>query len=87
MATPQTRRKALQLYRKLLRAAEYMPTPNRRNFVIHKTKTEYRLNKNLTDPKEIELCLRLADTNLDSVLVQAEHLTRLVRDPNYKIDI
>ncbi len=38
----------------------------------------------LTDPEEIEFCLRLADTNLDTVLVQAEHLTRLFNDANRK---
>jgi Complex 1 protein (LYR family) len=64
-----------------------MPTPNRQQFVIRKTRTEYRANMNLTDPKEIEFCIRLADTNLDTVLIQAEHLTRLVKDPNYMSDV
>jgi len=49
--------------------------------------TEFKANKHLTDPKEIEFCIRLADTNLDTVLIQAEHLTRLVKDPNYQADI
>jgi hypothetical protein len=31
--------------------------------------------------------LRLADTNLDTVLIQAEHLTRLMKDPNYHVDL
>ena len=33
----------------------------------------------LTDASEIDFQLRLADTNLDTVLVQAEHLSRSVR--------
>lgn len=58
-----------------------MPTPNRQNFVIKKTRTEFRANKNMTDVEEIDFQLRLADTNLDTVLVQAEHLTKLLGDP------
>lgn len=87
MATPVTRSKALSLYRQLLRAAEKMPTPNRRYFVLKKTRTEFKANKKLSDPEEITFCLRLADTNLDTVLIQAEHLTRLMKDPNYHADI
>ena len=49
--------------------------------------TEFKANKHLTNPKEIEFCIRLADTNLDTVLIQAEHLTRLVKDPNYQADV
>ena len=49
--------------------------------------TEFKANKNVTDPKEIEFCIRLADTNLDTVLIQAEHLTRLIKDPNYQSDV
>lgn len=80
------RLRAMALYRQLLRAAKKMPTPNRQNYVIRKTRSEYRANQYLTDPEEIELYLRLADTNLDSVLVQAEHLTKLMSNPNYQID-
>ena len=48
---------------------------------------EFKANKGLTDPKEIEFHIKLADTNLDSVLLQAEHLTTLMNDPNYQVDI
>ena len=37
--------------------------------------------------KKIEACFKLADTNLDTVLVQAEHLTQLMKDPKYQWDI
>lgn len=82
-----TRAKALSLYRKLLRGAMKMPTPNRQKFVIRKTRTEFKANMGLTDPDAIKQCIRLADTNLDTVLVQAEHLTKLMKDPNYQVDI
>lgn len=78
-----TRARALSLYRQLLRAAEKMPTPNRQNFVIRKTRTEFRANRHLTDLEEIDFRLRLADTNLDTVLVQAEHLTKIHNDERY----
>ena len=75
---------ALSLYRQLLRGAKKMPTPNRKNFVINKTREEYRSNMHLTDPEEIRFCLRLADTNVDTVLTQAEHLTNLFNNPTYR---
>lgn len=81
-----TRIKVLSLYRQLLRAAEKMPTPNRRKFVIRKTRLEFKNNKHLTDAEQIQFSIRLADTNLDTVMIQAEHLTRLMKDPNYHTD-
>jgi predicted PhzF superfamily epimerase YddE/YHI9 len=86
-ATAATRAKALSLYRKLMKGAMMMPTPNRQNFVIRKTRTEFKANVNLTDPEAINHCIRLADTNLDTVMVQAEHLTKLMNDPNYQVDV
>ena len=81
----QTQRpRALSLYRRLLRASSTMPTPNRRNYIANKTRKEYRKNMGLSDVEEIEFCLRLADTNLDTVMVQAEHLSRLFNDPEYQ---
>ena len=83
MSTQASRTKALSLYRKLMKAAMKMPTPNRQNFVIRKTRTEFKAAKGLTDPEAINEAIRLADTNLDTVLVQAEHLTKLMNDPKY----
>lgn len=87
MATPQTRKQVLSLYRKLLRGGMMMPTPNRQNFVIRKTRAEFKAQIKLEDPEAIKQAIRLADTNLDTVLVQAEHLTKLMKDPNYQVDI
>ena len=80
------RSQVLSLYRRLLRGAEKMPTPNRRNFVVRKTRAGFRANAAIVDPDEIRECIRLADTNLDTVLVQAEHLTKLMKDPNYLVE-
>mmetsp|Transcript_39554 Transcript_39554/g.95567 ORF Transcript_39554/g.95567 Transcript_39554/m.95567 type:complete len:89 (+) Transcript_39554:138-404(+) len=87
MATPVTRSKALSLYRRLLRGGMKMPTPNRQNFVIRKTRQGFKASVGLTDADEINEAIRLADTNLDTVLVQAEHLSKLMKDPNYQVDI
>lgn len=78
------RQRALSLYRQLLRGAERMPTPNRQNYIKRKTRAEFKRHVTLTDTEEIEFQLRLADTNLDTVLVQAEHLCRLFNDPEYQ---
>mmetsp|Transcript_1064 Transcript_1064/g.2300 ORF Transcript_1064/g.2300 Transcript_1064/m.2300 type:complete len:177 (+) Transcript_1064:39-569(+) len=83
-STEKRRLRALSLYRQLLRGAEHMPTPNRQNYIKRKTTSEYRKHATLTDGDEIEFQLRLADTNLDTVLVQAEHLSRLFSDPDYQ---
>lgn len=82
-----TKTRALSLYRQLLRGARKMPTPNRQKFVIRKTRMEFRENMKLTDLEEIEFQLRLADTNLDTVLVQAEHLSKLFKDSRYQDDV
>jgi hypothetical protein len=82
--TKNNRLRALSLYRQLLRGAERMPTPNRQNYVKRKTRSEFRRHMTLTDQEEIDFQLRLADTNLDTVLVQAEHLSRLFNDPEYQ---
>jgi Complex 1 protein (LYR family) len=82
-----TRSKTLSLYRQLLRGATKMPTPNRQKFVVKKTRSEFKANRDLTDPSDIEFCLRLADTNLDTVLLQADHLTSLMKDKNYHADL
>lgn len=82
-----TRSRALSLYRQLLRSAMKMPTPNRQQYVIRKTREEYRANMHITDSNEIDFLIRLADTNLDTVMVQAEHLTALFREESKNADL
>jgi len=87
MSTPATSATARRIFRKLMRAAMKMPTPNRQNFVIRKTRTEFKAAISLSDSDAINEAIRLADTNLDTVMVQAEHLTKLMKDPNYQSDV
>ncbi len=64
-----------------------MPTPNRQNYIIRKTQEEYRANVMINDEKEIDFLIRLADTNLDTILVQASHLTKLFNENNKNTDV
>ena len=82
-----SRTRALSLYRKLLKSATKMPTPNRQNYIVKKTREEYRANKSISDPEQIEFLIRLADTNLDTVLVQADHLTNLFHENSKNTDL
>lgn len=68
------RQRAIGLYRGLIRAADGMPTKNRREFVLHRTRVEFRSNA-AVDPKEAQFLLDLAETHLETVKVQAAHLT------------
>jgi hypothetical protein len=61
-----------------------MPTPNCADYIQTKTRNKYCGHSKLTNKMEIEFRLRLADTNLDTVLVQAKHLLRLFCNPNYQ---
>mmetsp|Transcript_8457 Transcript_8457/g.10849 ORF Transcript_8457/g.10849 Transcript_8457/m.10849 type:complete len:86 (+) Transcript_8457:192-449(+) len=81
--TLETRKRALSLFRQLMRGAKKMPTVDRREFVEQKTRREFRENMHLTCPEKVEFHLRLAEFNLDNVLAQASHLTKLFSDPLY----
>jgi hypothetical protein len=58
-------------------AAEKMPTNNRVGWVKAKTQRDFRKYQGLTDEKEIDLHLIVGETNLDSVEIQAAHLTKM----------
>eukprot|EP00741_Cyanophora_paradoxa_P010014 tig00000157_g9700.t1 len=70
---------ALSLYRAILRAAKGMPTDNRVGFIRAKTRHEYDKARGETDPEKIDFLLRLGWTQLDSIQVQAQHLTELAQ--------
>eukprot|EP01087_Luapelamoeba_hula_P014958 TRINITY_DN4438_c2_g1_i2.p2 TRINITY_DN4438_c2_g1~~TRINITY_DN4438_c2_g1_i2.p2 ORF type:complete len:116 (-),score=18.50 TRINITY_DN4438_c2_g1_i2:121-468(-) len=73
-----TRSHALRLYRHLMRAAEKMPTQNRVDYIKRKTRLQFGEARNVTDPKQLETLFIVGETNLDSVLVQATHLTEVM---------
>ena len=85
MSTVATRRRALSLYRQLLRSSKKMPTFDRQEFVKAKTRNEFREKQWLQSSEEIEFHLKLAEYNLDTVYAQANHLSRMFSDPKYFI--
>lgn len=72
-----SRSHALKLYRALLREAARMPTANRKRFVQFTARRDFEANRGLQDANEIELALGLAETQLDTVRVQRQHLADL----------
>ena len=72
MSRAATAKKALSLYRQLMRGAKKMPTLDRQEFVMKKTRKEFRENQSLTCADQIDFHLRLAEFNLDTVLVQGK---------------
>ncbi|TYZ57842.1 hypothetical protein PybrP1_011216 [[Pythium] brassicae (nom. inval.)] len=74
---------ALRLYRAIYRAAAQMPTRDRRNYVRRRLRFEYEEHRQETRPERIAFLLRLAETQLETVEVQAAHLTSTFSSPNY----
>ncbi|KAG6961425.1 hypothetical protein JG688_00009089 [Phytophthora aleatoria] len=57
-----------------LQAAGEMPTRDRINYVRRRLRHEYDQAREETNPERISFLLRLAETQLDTVEVQAQHL-------------
>ena len=77
VAADEQGRSALVLYRQILRAAQGFPTPTRREFVWRRARSEFEAGRSLLDPGEIERALQLAGTQLQTLQVQAPHLSKL----------
>jgi len=67
----------LHLYRSILREGKKMPTQNRRDFVKIKARKEFKAAKNETDPQKIVDDIALAETLLEVVQVQQQHLNEV----------
>ena len=72
---------ALTLYRALLRGARQMPTTKRRQFVEQRVRASFRQMQTETNAEEIAQALQLGWTHLDTIHVQAQHLSRLFLAP------
>eukprot|EP01062_Namystynia_karyoxenos_P059521 TRINITY_DN50970_c0_g1_i1.p1 TRINITY_DN50970_c0_g1~~TRINITY_DN50970_c0_g1_i1.p1 ORF type:complete len:197 (+),score=36.79 TRINITY_DN50970_c0_g1_i1:96-686(+) len=64
-----------ELYRRLLRIANMMPTKNRREFMMAKVRQDFRRDPHLRDEAELSERVALARAQVDSAEVQARHLT------------
>lgn len=58
-------------------AARLMPSSNRRQFVERKARAEYEKHKEAAEPGELDFLLGFARTQLENVVLQAQHLTKL----------
>jgi len=64
----------LHLYRSILQEGKKMPTQNRRDFIKMKARKEFKLAKTEKDPIKIIENVALAETLLEAVQVQQQHL-------------
>ncbi|KAL4167178.1 hypothetical protein KRP22_012664 [Phytophthora ramorum] len=78
-----TRAEALRLYCAIYRAAGKMPTRDRTNYVRRRLRHEFDEARDETNIERITFLLRLAETQLETVQVQAEHLTSTFSSPDY----
>uniref|UniRef100_A0AAV1UYD1 Complex 1 LYR protein domain-containing protein n=1 Tax=Peronospora matthiolae TaxID=2874970 RepID=A0AAV1UYD1_9STRA len=74
---------ALRLYRAIYRAAGKMPTRDRVKYVRRRLRHEYEVAREVTDPERLAFLLRVAETQLETVEVQAEHLSSTLSSPDY----
>ncbi|KAI9916192.1 hypothetical protein PsorP6_017916 [Peronosclerospora sorghi] len=74
---------AVRLYRAIYRAAGKMPTRDRTNYVRRRLRKEYDEASQETNPERIAFLLRVAETQLETVIVQAEHLRSTFTSPSY----
>lgn len=71
------RAKVLGLYRSFLREARRMPTENRASFVRRKVRSELEEHRAVADASELEQLLALAEFQLETVVLQHQHLNKL----------
>lgn len=62
-----------------------MPTLNRRRFVEHKARAEFKANAGVTNAEHREFLVKLAEISLDNVRAQAEHLRRTNFDHEFDL--
>ncbi|EGG20485.1 hypothetical protein DFA_00346 [Cavenderia fasciculata] len=79
--------KIIKLFRSILRERLKLPTENRRQFVLHKARTEFREGSKVSDPKEIRSLLIIGNTHLDTVMIQAKHLCSILEYEPTPIEI
>ncbi|KAG6591084.1 Complex 1 LYR protein [Phytophthora cinnamomi] len=77
------RAEALRLYRAIYRAAGKMPTRDRTKYVRRRLRHEFDETREETNPERISFLLRLAETQLETVEVQAQHLSSTFSSPDY----
>uniref|UniRef100_A0A8C9T6K3 LYR motif containing 4 n=1 Tax=Scleropages formosus TaxID=113540 RepID=A0A8C9T6K3_SCLFO len=62
-----SRSQVLSLYRMLLRESKKFPSYNYRTYALRRVKDAFRENKNVNDPKTVEILLNRARDNLSII--------------------
>jgi len=74
MSSQLERQFILHLYKSILQEGKKMPTQNRRDFIKMKARKEFKAAKNENDPIKIVENVALAETLLEAVQIQQQHL-------------
>src|SRR3989338_7984580 len=69
-----SRAEILHIYKQILREAEKMPTPLKKNWVRFKARKEFGEAKSLQTEEEVHFHVLLAETHLESLQVQVKNL-------------
>lgn len=67
----------LGIFRSLLHASTKMPQYHQREYLFSQIKSEFRSNKSLDDPKELETCIRVGKGQIDTIEQYALTLSQL----------
>ena len=79
--------KALALYRSFLRASRplsSLPSQNRRQLILKRVRLEISANKEVKAKEELDFLFALGELQLESVGIQAQHLSSLQRKGQLK---
>lgn len=75
------RRHVLALYRQILTVARTLPGRNRQRLVLRRAREGFKAGAALTAPDDVALHVKLAETQLDTLRIQAEQLGDIFRNP------
>lgn len=75
------RRHVLSLYRQILSVARTLPGRNRQVLVRKRAREGFRQHQGDTNPESISLHVKLAETQLETLRIQAEQLHDIFKNP------
>ncbi|CCI47490.1 hypothetical protein ABG067_002993 [Albugo candida] len=70
---------SMRLYCAIHRAAAKMPTKDRINFIRRRLRAEYDTHREETNPDRLRFLHALAATQLETIQIQAKHLTDMLK--------
>nr|CCA14353.1 AlNc14C3G460 [Albugo laibachii Nc14] len=70
---------SMRLYCAIYRAAAKMPTKDRKHFIRRRLRAEYDIYRTETDAERLRFLHSLAETQLETIQIQAKHLTDMLK--------